>query len=221
MTFTSRHWPEGAAFLERACAGAQAFCATHHPEASGGAVHAHRTEHGSFFHTQSLGDRVYSAHQRVANAAFIQAFDADAPAFLQPTLSSLKAHRAAPALRLWIPPTRLGMLANGKLLVLRDGRYAHTDLGESEDYASFSLPSFSVHAQTLLNAIDTLQDHAPEPNAPWWQASRACYYQDTTILLGTLFQANSQDDALIVAPILAWDWTNTDTITISSCSPPA
>lgn len=74
--------------------------------------------------------------------------------------------------------------------------------------------SFAEAAQRLLTAIDTLCDVAPSQGAHAWRATRSVHPSQPHKPLAPWLRANSAVDALIIAPIAAWDWGQGETAVV-------
>lgn len=225
---TSQHWPQGAAFLNDLHATVDVMGVD--PESAGshplGRVDAFFIEPANPYALLScFYDGHPSAHVRLHATILIERCRTSMHAFLGTgaALPGLAAHGLRPGFRCDIHLHRHAdqerRSTRGKMMLHTDGQAFQTDLGFSEGYALFgghqSDPDLLEISQNLLNAVDTLCEATPSADAPWWKAERYCGFDEAMIPLGVPFQANSPTDAMAIAPILAWDWTNQHTIAIT------
>lgn len=215
---TSQHWPSGARFLEEVDAFTHRIteraqpdnnqphatfvqaawttapgappCATCSVEIAAALTHAPRHETLGLYRDRSA--------LQAACATFLHEGAA---------LPGLRAHRLLPLLSYGTGKYEPPHPNVTPLTFARGGIFLHQDDPFADQSEVFYPWQFRTIAQKLLDAVDTLCARVPRPDAPLWHSFVPDLHPQN-LPFCTPFRANTHDDALTIAPILAWDWTH-------------
>lgn len=223
---TSHHWPSGARFLTEVNAfidATQALPPCPHLHTINAMVRFHPKVQGTLVHalesTVSINHslRTISAHHALALSQEAKRLAAQGHVFLQEAMAlpGLAAYARTPFISATIYAQSMGN-GEGRGKIMLEGPNARQtarreDAKNTHNVAvgGISQRSFKAGAQFLLDAIDALCTHGANVEAPVWHAFTVAKPGLFRQAVCPPFHAASKDDARVLAPILAWDWTKT------------
>lgn len=212
---TSRHWPEAAAFLEHIHHAIPTFTSDAPNDTSWARILVTQTPlHGMTCEAYVVGDAPFSYHQTLAQAAFRRTLSTEGFSFLAPPprLHALTTHGLDPLLSVIVHPEHADVHPSTLRLAHRSSNGRGGLHGHPSTF--FTLDALPQAFQMFLDTVDTLEDHQPSIGAPWWEVLNAHG------IISAPFQANTEHDARILAPVFAWTIIEDDPVIVRPSTAP-